>query len=515
LAQAILFTECNGSPGWGRDAGCYVVASRLRQAGYSVIVIDFFSFYDVDKMQQTIEAFIDTDTLFVGFTSTLFSTFLPKDFRHWMTDASRTERNDAWNSYFPFSAEVMEDFFSRIKTKSPQAKIIVGGHKVAQKRRLQEQHPGVDIWVEGMADVSIVEICRSLEKDRNWVRRRVRSEDDYAHFTDFSRTKLLWNETDIISKDEALPIEISRGCPFRCTFCDYKKKNFGESIKDPNILRDELLENYERFGTTQYMITDFLVNEDLKKMTMLHKIFTELPFKIEWSGFGRLDLLDRWPEMREMIFESGARSIMWGIESVSEKVGKNIRKNCNIEDVTRLLQYCKDLWKDEIIVGSGFIVGLPGETHESATQMMDWLLNSGDLLHGFEVTPLYIGEYNPEKASRIDYSEIQKNPAKFGFDVKMVNVDGRITEQWVHTETGVDKKFCIDLIEQYQAKPEWNRRKLMSTYHHYSRLRNLGFNHTDLLEALPSNSTYIDRAESLYFKKSEKYFDALFGKANA
>jgi hypothetical protein len=30
---ALFFTECNGSIGWGRDAGCYTVSLVLREAG--------------------------------------------------------------------------------------------------------------------------------------------------------------------------------------------------------------------------------------------------------------------------------------------------------------------------------------------------------------------------------------------------------------------------------------------------------------------------------------------------
>lgn len=511
MTQVLLFTECNGSPGWGRDAGCYSIASRLREAGLRTKVIDFFSFFDRERMQKAVDLFVSNETLVVGFSSTHFSSFLPADFNRWMAEAERSEKNSAWNTYFPFAPELMEEFFSRIKRKNPLIKIIVGGQKVVQKRKLQERHPGVDIWIEGMADVSMVKVCQQLAKDRQWSRRRVKSEDEFAEYAEFSQSKIHWQADDYLFPGEALPLEISRGCPFRCTFCDYKKKVRGQLIKEASVLRDQILEMHQRFGISHYMITDFLVNEDPQKMEMVWKVFTGLPFKIEWSGFARLDLLERWPEMRDMIYESGARSVMWGIESLSGDVGRLIRKNCDVDLVTKLLRFCKDQWKDEVIVGSGFIVGLPGETRESMAALLKWIIDHPELLHGFEITPLFIGAYNPEKASRIAYADIQVNPQKFGYDVRLVDIDGKNVEEWENRQSGLTKADCVRAIEELQRSSAWGSRKVLGTYHSYSRLRNLGFNHQELLHAHAGNPVFMDRAQKLFFHKAETYLTRVFG----
>ncbi len=508
--QVVLFTECNGSPGWGRDAGCYTVASQLRKNGFSVQVLDFFSFFNNELWQKTIDQFFDSETIVMGFSSTHFSSFLPEDFDDWMTDAKRTEKNNAWNTYFPFSAQKMSEIFLEIKKRFPRIKVIVGGQKVVQKRKLQSIYPEVDHWVEGMADLSIIEICKDLSHESTKVKKRISSEDQYGPYNDFTNSSLLWSENDFIFKDEALPLEISRGCPFDCSFCDYKKKSKGQLIKKKEVLVKELIDNYEKFGTNHYMITDFLVNEDIDKIKMVHNVFTSLPFKIEWSGFARLDLLLKWPEMIDLILESGARSVMWGIEGIRKDLGPTVGKVCDLKKLEPLLQDCRKAWGDHIVTGSGFIVGLPGETQDSANELLDWILDSKPLLHGFEVTPLFIGLYNEEKATRIDYSKIQKNPKSFGYELVIEQKNNSYQEDWIFTSTGFKKSDAIKTIEKYQSDPRWKERRLIGTYHNYSRFRNLGLTHDEILNSVSSNLDFISKVKGNYYEKSKKYFNNIF-----
>ena len=62
---------------------------------------------------------------------------------------------------------------------------------------------------------------------------------------------------------EVLPLEVGRGCIFSCAFCSFDLigKRVGDWTKSPKVLRNELLENYEKFGVTTYNFTDELINE--------------------------------------------------------------------------------------------------------------------------------------------------------------------------------------------------------------------------------------------------------------
>jgi radical SAM superfamily enzyme YgiQ (UPF0313 family) len=505
MYNAVIFTECNGSIGWGRDAGAYTVASQLRSVGYSVKTIDFFSFFDFEKFKNVIDKFVSNDTLFLGFSCTHFSTLLPHMLeRHWLNEFDRDIRNTNWNVYFPFYPPMLERWFEYAKNKYPQLKIIVGGQKVSQKVALQQQYPMVDIWVAGMADVSIIAIADNLS-DGMSLKKNIKSEYDYPKYNecDFCKSSINWNkQDDNIFPFEALPIEIARWCPFKCAFCDFPKKKKGTWIKTEETLSNELYRNYEQFGTTDYAIMDYQINESVEKMEMIHRVFTSMPFKVHWTGFCRLELIHTHPEMIDMIYESGARSIMWGIETINPATGPIVSKNTKLSDIENALTKCRAKWGNDVIMGSGFVLGLPGESIESCNEMIDWL-ETQTLLDGWEMCPLFIGDYDPNKEYTIDYSKIQKDPIKYGYDVKMEKVDGRFIETWHNN--GMTKSKMIDLINKsYNAKSR-DRRSLI-TNHGYLRCQNIGFKHDELLDATYANKEWFIEYINKYRDLAELYF---------
>jgi hypothetical protein len=501
--HALFFTECNGSIGWGRDAGCYTVSSRLREAGYRTKVIDFFSHFNFDRFKAAIDNFVTNDTLFIGFSSTHFSKLMPEDWEiHWSKD-SRTRKNDMWNVYFPFDTNEMQEWVAYAKSKFPNLKIVVGGQKVAQKEALQKSYPFVDHWVGGMADVSIVSIAEALTNNKH-LPHKIKSEQQFGSITEhsFINSSIQWDKSDFLFLGEAVPLEIARGCPFNCAFCDYQKKEVNTWVMNEFVLRDTLINNFEKFGIHHYMLTDFQINENMKKMEMIHRVFTSLPFKLTWTGFGRLDILNVKTEMIDMIHESGCRSIQWGIETVTDAVGPTVGKVTKRDVIEHALDACKSKWKDDIIMGSGFVLGLPGETMQTTTDVVKWI-ETQPWLDAWEITPLYIGSYTPSKEYTINFSKIQRDPKKFGYDVTMsLNDNGYYVEDWSNGD--VTKSKMIELIEQAQDSESWKKR-LMTSYLGYSRCSNLGFTHDELRAANKYNQWWINEHASRYRALADRY----------
>ena len=104
-----------------------------------------------------------------------------------------------------------------------------------------------------------------------------------SHF-DITTLNHQWHSKDCILPGETLPIEISRGCIFKCNFCSYPlngKKKF-DYLRDPALIKEELIYNYENFQTTNYFFADDTFNDSTLKLESLHKVITELPFKIKF-----------------------------------------------------------------------------------------------------------------------------------------------------------------------------------------------------------------------------------------
>ena len=203
---------------------------------------------------------------------------------------------------------------------------------------------------------------------------------------------LFRSKNDIIFDNEALPIEIARGCIFSCAYChfDLIGKRVGDWTKNPKTIRDEMIRNYEMFGTTNYMITDELINESISKMQMLCELFQSLPFKIRYTAYARVDLIWRYPEMRELLLDSGALSLTFGIETFNEKAGKAVGKGLDPEKVKETLHYCREKWKGKIITSSNFMVGLPHEDEESIWNTVEYLLSDENPLDLYSFLPLFM-----------------------------------------------------------------------------------------------------------------------------
>jgi len=364
----------------------------------------------------------------------------------------------------------------------------------------------VDIWVAGMAEVAISKVLEEIGTGKP-TKKFVKSEALYGSISEeeFRSTNIDWHTSDHVFSDEALPIEISRGCPFRCTFCDYRKKEFGRWIKNFDVLGRHLVSNWERFKVRHYMITDFLVNEDLKKLRAFTKMVEALPFKFEWSGFGRIDLLYKNPEMIELMKRSGCRSVQWGIESINQVVGKSIGKNTDLKVIESVLEACRTAWGDEVIMGSGFVAGLPGDTEKSVKNLFAWL-HSQAWLDGWEVTPLFIGDFDESKSYTIDHSAIQRKPEKFGYITNDPQENSGGFDNWRLGD--LTKQKVIHWVEEFQSSDLWKNR-LVPTYHGYSRVRNLGFSHSQIRKMNRLNHTWVSEVAKSYRGLAKNYFASL------
>ena len=155
-------------------------------------------------------------------------------------------------------------------------------------------------------------------------------------------------------------------------------------------------------------------------------------------------------------------------------------------------------------MGSGFVLGLPGEDLNSCKNVLKWI-SEQSWLDAWEITPLYIGQYNANKAYTIDYSRIQIDPKKFGYDISLtLNNKGYYTEDWYNND--MSKSVLIKLIEEEQAGEAWQRR-LMTSYLNYSRSSNLGFDHDSLLVANKYNTEWINEHARRYIELGTKHLE--------
>jgi radical SAM superfamily enzyme YgiQ (UPF0313 family) len=211
--------------------------------------------------------------------------------------------------------DYIRSLLERIKREN-KIKIIAGGANSYQIKN----DDLFDTVMHGYSEQTVVNYLNSLKSGKKNIYPKIGTTEyidgSMDHF-DIETLEHRWDKDDCVLESETLPIEISRGCIFKCKFCSYPlngKKKF-DYLRDPERIKQELIYNYENFKTTNYFFTDDTFNDSTFKLEQLHKVITELPFNIKFVTYLRLDLLYAHPEQINMLYEMGLGSAFFGIES--------------------------------------------------------------------------------------------------------------------------------------------------------------------------------------------------------
>lgn len=442
MSQVILIT---GSPHAETKAiGAYQVANVLRQNGYSVQVIDCYPEAIRDNFPfflKTLDKFLSKDTLWVGFSTT----FLYYDGKRALLDLQKDINRTL------LSEEKYKELRDLISSRNPKCCLVAGGAKSKYSKPNE-----FDVYISGYADISAVQFTRFCEgkalyfpHTRNEDGSITVDSDTKASTFNFTGSTFRWHDNDIVVPGSSLPIELSRGCIFKCAFCAFplngKKKL--DYIKDPAILVDHLQENYERFGSKDYIFSDDTYNDSMWKMEMLfNKVFSKLKFKISFGTYLRLDLIHAFPDSIALLRESGLKSTFFGIESLHHKSNKAVGKGLAPEKVISTLHKVRAEWPDVMMQG-GFIVGLPYESETSAREWLDIITQKDFPLDGMHMKQLLIN--NPMSPWQ---NLISEDPKKFGFETggNTVTKHGDASEvlDWTNS-TGLTFSKAAEISKEY------------------------------------------------------------------
>lgn len=380
MADLIIWTTFHFKIGPTRTIGAYQIASWLRNYGYSVKVIDFCHAMTTDQLVQITEKHISKNTLAIGVSSTF-----------WNSANDSVER-------ICIDGYIEPDWVINARTildKKYNIKWLLGGDKA-------ERNPLRFKWIKFLGNAEDTLLKWMNENSNNKVK---------AKPFDVRFINNIFVDEDYIQPDETLPIELGRGCMFKCKFCSYPLmgKKPGTYLRDSNLIREEFIRNYNEFGTTNYFFLDDTVNENDIKIKNLADISQSLPFKLNWTGYNRLDMIATKPESAQWLKDSGLKSAYFGIESFNPDASTLIGKGWNGRHGKNFLLHLKELWKSDISWTLSLIVGLIGESKEQLYETAQWCIEN-DMYH-WMFFPLYI-DRSPDKVWK---SEFDMNHTKYGY----------------------------------------------------------------------------------------------------
>lgn len=145
----------------------------------------------------------------------------------------------------------------------------------------------------------------------------------------------------------------SRGCPYKCTFCDVPYKVF-RGRKIDNVL-DEIKLRLSQ-GFKEIFFYDDTFNVDTQRVIDLSERIIKENLKFEWSFRGRVDATTF--EMLKVAKRAGCQKIHFGIETTSNEGLRELKKGITIEQAKDALSWCRKL---KIKTIGDFIIGLPFE----------------------------------------------------------------------------------------------------------------------------------------------------------
>jgi hypothetical protein len=449
MAQIVLLNASTASH--HRSLGAYRTATELRKHGFTVQVIeyvDYLTAIDVTDIWDLLVKFLDPGTLWVGVSSTFQWNLRQVRASNTINPMTLLGLPRATLDIGSLEETVLK---ALIKSVAPYCTLVCGG-----ARAYQRPSPSFyDVYMLGYSEVHAVDYSKWRTSQPNGFQFKRESAYEYmvvdyaprAEGFDFTTSTTDWSQENL-AVGESLPIEIGRGCIFKCKFCSYpmtgKKKL--DYIKDTTVLRSELVRNYELHGTTNYLFVDDTYNDSLEKLRRLEdEVWSKLDFKIKYTAYLRLDLLAAFPEEIDLLKSSGLVGCFFGIESLNAKASRLVGKGIEKARAFETLQKCRDSWGNQVQIAAGVILGLPYDTEETIQQ---WLSE-------FAATPnidyrsIQSLSLRPEETKTLWTSEFDLHYSDYGYVIN--RVENGIA-YWSNTKTGTSKLRMEELVLEHLAK---------------------------------------------------------------
>ncbi|MDK2126903.1 B12-binding domain-containing radical SAM protein [Parachitinimonas caeni] len=195
------------------------------------------------------------------------------------------------------------------------------------------------------------------------------------------RTKLLFSGLPAGRSLDALPeadwrlagrplrmvyYESVRGCPYRCSFCNYPYLFEDERFryKSAERMADDWQRLREQLGVEFVTCLDSLFTLPRRRLTAFCEALIRRNVGMRWICYARADdLADR--HIVQLMQAAGAHQVQIGIESGVQSQLDNMNKRCTVAANRQALDNCRELGLTSVV---SLIVGYPGETADTLQQ---------------------------------------------------------------------------------------------------------------------------------------------------
>ncbi len=296
----------------------------------------------------------------------------------------------------------------QIRAADSTVKLALGGVFASLNAGLVKlQCPEVDFVCRGDGEQLILDLLERIKdpetvESLTWMKdgqvvqnpnRTIERQLDQWPFPDRESLKLDFVESmpldvpAVLSMDRFTTMQTSRGCPWPCVFCDIPIFNEGKwRFRSAEHVVEEFkyLQNLG-YGAVNFVDDHFLLKP--KRIEAICQGIIDNGIKIQWGVEGRVDSVAQ--HLFPMMAKANCRTIMFGIESGSQKVLDRLKKEQTLEDVETAVTNAKKAGID--IVHGFFVVGNPDEKVEDIAATFDFAARLRLDTYGFNRLCVYRG----------------------------------------------------------------------------------------------------------------------------
>lgn len=260
-----------------------------------------------------------------------------------------------------------------IKNTFPDISIVLGGPHVTLFPKESAMLEGVDFCISGEGEIPFAMLADTLEKGSDlsvipglsyFEKGTVKINDENHFVSDINMLPFPAREisnielyrTVLSDKFPVTSMITSRGCPYKCSFCDRPLLKGGKwrSISAESVVRE--MEECRKLGIKEIAVYDDTFSVDRLRALEICRLKKAVGNDLNFSIRTRADLVDE--ELIKALKDAGCTAIHFGVESGSETVLERMNKQFSLEKV---LNSCELAKKYGLEVLTYFMIGNPGE----------------------------------------------------------------------------------------------------------------------------------------------------------
>lgn len=202
----------------------------------------------------------------------------------------------------------------------------------------------------------------------------------------------------------------SRGCPFKCLFCDRPHLGKIFRARSAKNVVDEMTE-CQKMGIQEIFIYDDTFGVNQQRVLDICLEIKKRGLNIAWDVRTRVDTIDE--EVLKAMIEANCQRIHYGVEAGTQKILNVLRKEITLEQVKKAFKITKKVGIETV---SYFMFGSPTETKEDIFQTIRFMKKlNPDYVHitittPFPATDLYKMALEEKIVTYDVWQEFTKNP---------------------------------------------------------------------------------------------------------